>query len=856
MIQNEKLSGLLPRALLRVWPAATIVMVAIGVMTSMVINHTLDRQVTTSLQKDARFAAKTVSARLDAILSSVRSVAANDLVINALVDTEAREAYVPLYFNQLQIAGVRTGAKISFTDYRGRMIAANWAAKDYTGAKWLYRVIENGQEYSSFGATGAVLAIPVIYERRAEGAIVLEMNRKQLARVLALSLGNSSVIISNKKYEIFSSDPKFSSSYWRDGKKSRDWMQASVDVDGHSGLSTTVAQHVDVAFAATNRLERSLYLTLLLALIALAAGIVSTAYLTTSPLQKFVSELKRFGVARDLSRRVVPEGTAEFHELANSFNSMLERLQKTVVSHEQLQREVDMRKRAEEIRRKARREVRNRDARTRAIVDTAHEGIVAFDANGVIESFNSAATRIFGYGADEIIGSNIRKLVSKNKGTGFDSSDWQYVAAGTPGSAGSLHEVEGRRRDGSVFPMDLAISPMSIDGQEMFTGMIRDITDRKKAEAALQEQNERFNVALENMSHGVCVFDRHGTLIFSNKRYATLYGLSPEELKPGISSRRIAELRAAKGIYAGQSPDEYVQDRVDWGTAGEDNDVSAYEFNDGRSIRSARQPLSDGGWVSTHEDITQSRRMERLKNEFVSVVSHELRTPLTSMAGALRLIRSGKLGEMPEKACSLLDIASRNTDRLTILVNDILDMEKIKADRLDFTFSTVDIARLAGQAVRENTAFGDEYQVRFRVENRIGAACAEVDEHRIIQVLTNLLSNAAKFSDPGSEVVVRVSRENGKIRIAVIDHGVGIDEEKQEQLFDRFFQVDASDSRSKMGTGLGLAIVKAIVAKHGSNIRVHSRVGEGSVFYFDLDEVEQTYHTGTEGSAGNGVAVA
>ena len=231
------------------------------------------------------------------------------------------------------------------------------------------------------------------------------------------------------------------------------------------------------------------------------------------------------------------------------------------------------------------------------------------------------------------------------------------------------------------------------------------------------------------------------------------------------------------------------------------------------------------------------------------------RTPMTLwVCGSLLLLSSGSLGTLSEKAGALLDVALRNSKRLALLVDDILDIDKIRSNSMEFSFRPVDVVALARSAVQENATYGVESNVNFRLDDRVGAATVRIDENRMTQVLANLLSNAAKFSPAGSEVVVQVSRVDGKLRCAVIDCGSGIPEDKQPQLFDRFFQVDASDARSKRGTGLGLAIVKAIVEEHGSQIHVESEVGKGSTFYFDLDEVDAISHDGI--SAGNAQQVS
>ena len=191
-----------------------------------------------------------------------------------------------------------------------------------------------------------------------------------------------------------------------------------------------------------------------------------------------------------------------------------------------------------------------------------------------------------------------------------------------------------------------------------------------------------------------------------------------------------------------------------------------------------------------------------------------------------------------------------------MLVDDILDVEKFSSEIMVFTFVPTRFVAVVRQAINENEAYGAEYSVRFRLEENVGMAQVRIDESRMVQVLANLLSNAAKFSPPDSEVIIRVSRSRGNLRCAVIDQGCGIPEEKQTQLFERFFQVDGSDARSKRGTGLGLAFVKAIIKKHGSQIKFESEVGRGSTFFFELEEVEVASETNCNLAETTNVAVA
>jgi PAS domain S-box-containing protein len=239
------------------------------------------------------------------------------------------------------------------------------------------------------------------------------------------------------------------------------------------------------------------------------------------------------------------------------------------------------------------------------------------------------------------------------------------------------------------------------------------------------------------------------------------------------------------------------------------------------------------------DDITERRKVEQLKNEFIAVVSHELRTPLTSLVGSLSLINSGHLGHVPEKVGSLVDMALRNGERLSLLVNDILDIEKINSGHMDFNFERLDLASLVGKVIEESGAYGQKRSVGVEFKTDTSEGYVLADASRIAQLLDNLLSNAIKFSPDGSTVTVSLDQEGERFLVAVTDQGLGIAEEMQEKIFEKFQQVDSSDLRQKQGTGLGLAVSQMIAKCHGTRIQVDSKPGQGACFYFDLVEARE-----------------
>ena len=243
-----------------------------------------------------------------------------------------------------------------------------------------------------------------------------------------------------------------------------------------------------------------------------------------------------------------------------------------------------------------------------------------------------------------------------------------------------------------------------------------------------------------------------------------------------------------------------------------------------------------GAFLGIATDISERRKIDRMKTEFISTVSHELRTPLTSIRGALALVAGGVVGELPAAARPLIDIAHKNSERLILLVNDLLDMEKIEAGKMELNASPVKLMPLLQQALDGNHAYAEQYQVGFELEGDLAAAMVNVDANRMMQVLANLLSNAVKYSPAGGKVRMAVERSDRHIRITVKDNGPGIPDEFKERIFQKFAQADSSDTRKKGGTGLGLSITKAIVEHMGGRIWFDSQPGVQTAFHVEFPE--------------------
>src|SRR6185312_11017280 len=248
------------------------------------------------------------------------------------------------------------------------------------------------------------------------------------------------------------------------------------------------------------------------------------------------------------------------------------------------------------------------------------------------------------------------------------------------------------------------------------------------------------------------------------------------------------------------------------------------------ALRTSRNSVV--GYLMIATDLSEKRAIEKLKDEFVSVVSHELRTPLTSIKGALGLLVGGVTGALPPKAGEMAQIALNNSDRLSRLVDDILDLQRIESGRLTLEKQPCAAAVLMKESVDSVHLLAEREKLAINMSPC--DALVKVDQGRMMQVFVNLLGNAIKFSPPGGRIEFAAESTGQSVVFRIADNGRGIPRGKLETIFERFQQVDASDAREKSGSGLGLAIVRSIVQQHRGRVWAESTLGQGSTFYVQL----------------------
>ncbi len=369
--------------------------------------------------------------------------------------------------------------------------------------------------------------------------------------------------------------------------------------------------------------------------------------------------------------------------------------------------------------------------------------------------------------------------------------------------------------------------------------------DRANADLLRSErQLNRFRTTLDRTLDCVFMFDAATYQFFyGNAGALRMTGLSFEQLLTKHAwhmnpTRTEASFRELVTPLLNHEQDSLTFDTLQSNAQGGTVPVECF-------IQYIAPPREPARFVVILRDITQRKRVEQMKSEFVSTVSHELRTPLTSISGALGLITGGALGEVPPAAMDMITIAHNNSRRLTHLINDLLDIEKIAAGKVAFDLQVQPLLPLVEQAVEATRTYGTENHVSLKLVPAAPGIDVRVDSQRLLQVLSNLLSNAIKFSPEGGVVEIAVEHRAPKVRISVRDHGRGIPDEFRGRIFQKFAQADASDTRKQSGTGLGLAISRELAERMNGLLDYDSVPGEGACFYLDLQVANEQLLVGS-----------
>lgn len=487
------------------------------------------------------------------------------------------------------------------------------------------------------------------------------------------------------------------------------------------------------------------------------------------------------------------------------------------------------------------------ETRYKHVVENSLGFVFTCDMDGRFTSLNSFTAESLGYRPDQLNGHLLSDFLSESGRAAFEESLKTIESTGE--FQGTIPFV---RKDGAERQIAFRSRRMDLAGSNSFVlthGM--DVTKQQEAEDELEMVRRQQQLILDAVGDGIYGMDLEGKLRFINPAAAKMLGYAAEEMlgkdvhslihhshDDGTQHSKancpiLLGLRRREGVR--------IRDDVFWRRNG--NKIP---------VEYVASPLVDegviAGMVVAFQDVSERRRLEKMKDEFISTVSHELRTPLTSLRASLGLISSGSLDKRPEKRKQMLDVAIGNCDRLVRLVNDILDFDRVEKGVLPLHREVLDVVDILHRAADVEHEAALRAQISFRFDTPPGLL-VDVDLNRMLQVLSELVSNAIKFSPP--QTIIRLAAQpvdNGEVCVSVEDQGRGIPQEKLDMIFERFQQGDASDSRALGGTGLGLAICKKVVEQLGGRIWAESEPGKGSRFLFTVPagRIEKSAETSTK----------
>jgi PAS domain S-box-containing protein len=474
------------------------------------------------------------------------------------------------------------------------------------------------------------------------------------------------------------------------------------------------------------------------------------------------------------------------------------------------------------------------------VLETAPDAMVIMRADGIIDLVNAQAERMFGYARGEMLGHPIELLIPERLRAAHTAHRTHFANAPVLRPMGSGLELSGRRKDGSEFPVEISLGPLETEEGRFVSAAIRDITERKRLEAASRAANELLAQSIEIMEDAFAVFSRDDRLLVHNSAFRALFpvtfkgpltGLSPAELV----DRSLPLLPFESDELRARARGEYL--------AIFEPPTGSYTLNDGRrTLRVATRRTLAGERVMTIADRTDDelraeelRRASAAKSDFLSSMSHELRTPLNAILGFASLLLRDRKVPLPDRHREMADHILRGGQHLLKLVDEVLDLAKVESGHAILSPEPVGVAEVLAEVTSTLSPMAARLGIELRIDPLPDALPMVIaDRTRFAQVLMNLGSNAIKYGRKGGHATFVASRlDTDFVRVSVVDDGIGIPEDKHDRIFQPF-QRAGQESGPIEGTGIGLALSRRLTELMGGRVSFHSAYGKGSEFDVDL----------------------
>jgi PAS domain S-box-containing protein len=493
----------------------------------------------------------------------------------------------------------------------------------------------------------------------------------------------------------------------------------------------------------------------------------------------------------------------------------------------------------------------------RALLEAAPDAMVIVDQSGTILIINAQTEKLFGYPRDELLGKPVEELVPKRYRGQHHAHRNGYFRQPKARSMGSDLELLGLRRDGSEFPVEISLSPLETEDGLLISSAIRDVTERKRTEAAARLASDRLLSAVESIHGLLALYDDDDRLVLCNSACRELFARA---LEGPLTGRRYSEILdgcLAAGLFVPDGePEQFRKRCLDYHR----DPVGTLDFRtqDQRTLRATDRRTLEGGIVSTLWDITddveheaeltkaraQAEAASSAKSEFLASMSHELRTPLNAILGFAQLLQRDKKAPLNDRQKDKLDYVMRGGEHLLRLIDDILDLSRIEAGRTTVSIEPVTLSDVLVEVKTTLDPMASRAGIRLSLDAVPDSLPSVLtDRTRLVQILINFGSNSLKYGRAGGSAQFSVAPlDGGFLRLSIVDDGIGIPIDKQDKIFQPF-QRAGQETGPIQGTGIGLAITKRLAELMKSRVGFSSLPGQGSIFWIDVPVHEQARST-------------